>query len=641
MDFVKLFQQADEDDEDDEGLGDYEYTAEKRQKKRRKTEGDQPSSISSYHTQTLTQLGNWSSTAPEEPEDDDIFEVPSSPRSLGLRRKNKSIPSDILKSTTPGTSKRQNASRKMSHPCTPRKLVSQEIPSSQSPETPLSSHHSRASPTRRQPLNEKSTNSRIPFSINPKATSNRYSSPKLKMEAGFGSPKEAWPNHEPITPSKRSSPLKTVRFQVLEDTPNNNMASPTVKKEYSQARTSRKPSNYTSSILEILDSEAESESDIDHQEDEHVSPEEHIEIEQPETCYGDIGPETQMIVEGLITPHVEESQQSAHEELGRETQLMESQRLSTQHMISMAPRKADSDVFISMHPQHVTNILDQTKDHEFRPWRLPPTVSRIWIYETSPTCMLKYMAVIGPEKRPMEIRNEGGVGNVEFNAKPIDKPNYAYEILGLYELADPLSWAQLHANEWLKVPPTRWNWVRPAVLDRLTANLKPPLFIRSEPTEDIPASSSTDTAEAEAQLIHTMLQFSEPATHAETSSILPIEKSICLEELPLSTTPRQRSQTPGPSQASTASFNESQTPRSQYLADVIWESPTRPVPSSTPSLELPILTPQDYQGSDSILPYSLDSSELLTKSQMLPASLLHDSVPGPPLCIPDSDEEDD
>jgi hypothetical protein len=48
------------------------------------------------------------------------------------------------------------------------------------------------------------------------------------------------------------------------------------------------------------------------------------------------------------------------------------------------------------------------------------------------------MAVIGPEKHPNEIRNGGGVGNAEFNSMPRESSNYAYEILELYELADPL-----------------------------------------------------------------------------------------------------------------------------------------------------------------------------------------------------------
>lgn len=37
----------------------------------------------------------------------------------------------------------------------------------------------------------------------------------------------------------------------------------------------------------------------------------------------------------------------------------------------------------------------------------------------------------------------------------------------------------------------------------------------------------------------------------------------------------------------------------------------------------------------------MTSSQLLTKSQMLPESLLGESVPGPPPYVGDSDEEDD
>ena len=201
------------------------------------------------------------------------------------------------------------------------------------------------------------------------------------------------------TPSKTSSPLKTVRFHVSKDSPRQITPPPIVKKEQPQATSSTKYSNYTNSKVEILDSEAES--DIDDQENEQMLSEEHGEDDQPETFYGNIGTETQLIAEGLVSPHDEASQileeRPMEKETGRETQVMESQRLSSQHMNSMAPRTGDSDVFISMHPQNVTNILDQTKDHEFRKWRLPPSLTlTIFGYQTSPTCTLKYMAVIGP-----------------------------------------------------------------------------------------------------------------------------------------------------------------------------------------------------------------------------------------------------
>ena len=627
MDFVKHCQHTDE----NEALHGDENTVDKRPKKRRKTDGDQASSNSKFHTQTLTQLEHWSSTATEDPEDGDVFDVPSSPRSLGFRHKNPPKPSHTLQSTPKSVSRRKSASRKMSSLQTPQKATAQEIPSSQSPETPLSSRlHTSAG---RSPLKEKPANSPIYFPTGINVESICYSSPRLKIEGRLDISGETIAGNRP-------SPVKTVRFNMPEDMPKRSTASPSVKRKLSQATPLRRSSNYINPKLEILDSEAES--DLDDKEDELLL-EKQVEDEKPESIYGSIGVETQMIADGLISQHNEESQVvysgPGHQEFEEETQVTESQRLSTQQMNSMAPRTGDSDVFISMHPQHVTNILDQTKDYVFFQWRLPPSVCRIWIYETSPTCRIKYMAVIGPEKHPNEIQSEDGIGNAEYNAKPKHSSNYAYEILELYELADPIPWAQICANEWLKTPPSKWSWVRPAVLDRLMANLKPALFIRSVSAHDIPPSSSTDTAEAEAQLLDTMMQFTEPTLHGESNSSQ-TEGITFFGEPSLSTTRRQSSQVPWPSQASTASFNGSQTPRSQTSADVIWESPTRPVPSSVLKLELSS-PKQDYQRSDLMQPYSLDSSQLLTKSQMLPASLLSDSVPGPPLFIQDSEEEDD
>lgn len=634
MDFVKLNQSFEDDDED---LDSYDEEAEKRKRKRRKTEGDQPSSDSKYHTQTLTQFVR-SFTETEE-EEEDVFDVPSSPRSLGLRRKNVPKSPEPAKPIVRSPSRRKSAPGNMGPPQTPHRKLAQEIPSSQSPVTP-SSLHSRTSPLRRSPLKEKSTNIPIHFSPTPKALPSSSKLPKLIIEDTFDTATESQLSRIPTTPSKRSSPAKTVRFDVPYGSVEGVAASPTLRKP-SQNTSSQRPSSQANSKFEILDSDAESE--VEELEDGYLPGADQGEDEEPESYYGHIGVETQLEAEKLLdSAHTEESQviddEPIREELG-ESQPMESQRLSTQHVNSMAPRTAESDVFISIHPQNVTKILNRTKDHEFRKWRLPPSVSRMWIYETAPTSTLKYMAVISREKRPKEILNESGIGNADFNAKPSDSSNYAYEILELYQLADPLSWAQIHANGWLKVPPTKWSWVRPAVLDRLVANLLPPLFVQPAIAQAIPPSSSTDTQEAEAQLLSDILQFTQPATSSGTRSTQAVNEKDTSYEESLPTTRPETPRVVRSSQASTVDLTQSQTPKKQNLPDVIWESPTRPVPSSTP-LELPTPRPQEYQDSDTPIPFSLHSSQLLTKSQMLPESLITDSVPRPPLFIQDSDAED-
>jgi hypothetical protein len=321
--------------------------------------------------------------------------------------------------------------------------------------------------------------------------------------------------------------------------------------------------------------------------------------------------------------------------------MMESQRLATQYLDTMAPRTTFSDIFISLPPQHVTEILSRARDHVIRAYSFPQTVSRVWIFETKPVSTLKYMAEISSAKRPGQIVDERGLENAKFNTRT-GTSWAAYEILQLYELSGPLPWAKIKANEWLKEPPRKYDKVGPAVLDQLVANLKPPLF---QAESDAPASSSTDTQEAEAQLLSTIKQFTQLASSALSQPISSqfVQPQIGHQEPSSSSyaTPRTNGNMgPPASQATTVDLSQTQTPRQQSAIEVVWESPTRPVPSSTPlKLPTPLADGSQFRAPDSIMPYSMASSQLLTKSQLLPHSLLDESVAGPPLFVQDSDDE--
>jgi hypothetical protein len=676
MDFLRM---NDFRDEEEETFSPYEDEIEKPKKKRRKTTADEPSKTPQYHTQTITQL-DWSfSTAPEEDQDqedtaredleenwkgDDTYNIPCSSQSFHL-------PSNPIRVKQPTKSPRPSPAKSsklpntvMGPPQTPHRNVTREIPSSQSPATP-SSLHSRASTRRRSPLKEKSTNIPIPFNTNRKPQNSPYKPPPLEVKHTFETETDISQLTRILsTPTKRSSPAKSVRFTILDSIAEDSIVSPSIKKEQHSQYPPSQASFAGRKITEVLDSDAESDFGEEQPEEESIPqtgvPSEPMQDEeeqiQPETCYGDIGPETQFEAERLLSSPrptstaVDESQveeNSAEEIVEERTQYMESQRLSTQHFNTMAPRTADSDVFILMHPQQVTNIVSRTKDHDMRNWSLPPHVSRIWIFEAAPVSTLKYMAVISPGKRPGEIEDERGIGNADFNAKR-GKTWMAYEILGLYELADPLPLSKLQANKWLMAPPPKFKRVPPAVLDALMANLKPPLFRRGDPEESELSSSSTDTQEATAQLISTIQQFTQLAVPlGPQSSQIDQAEDVADEEAIDSIhrdTPRNLYDSPYPSRATTVDLTQSQTPsrRNHSLPDIVWESPTRPVPSSTP-LKLP--TPRsdatEYQGPESLVPYSIASSQLLTKSQMLPDSLLDESIPSPPMYVQDSDEEDE
>lgn len=165
---------------------------------------------------------------------------------------------------------------------------------------------------------------------------------------------------------------------------------------------------------------------------------------------------------------------------------------------------------------------------------------------------------------------------------------------------------------------------------------------------DAPASSSTDIQEAEAQLLSAIKQFtplgpsSPPPSQPQSTQF--IKPEIANHDASSSyATPRTNGKmAPPASQATTVDLSQTQTPRHQSVVEVVWESPTRPVLSSTPlKLPTPLAEGSQSHELESIVLYSIASSQLLTKSQLLPNSLLEESVPGLPLFIQDSDGEEE
>ena len=725
-------------DDDYDGLEIYKDETDKPKKKRRKTTGDEPSSKSNLYTQTITQL-DWSFTSEPEAENS-IYEIHSSSPTSKTRRKDATQDAKPQKPAILTSSRRKSAPGLMEPPQTPHKSRLQEIPSSESPATPPSRNSSCKGST----LQERSVNIPIQFNRGTQPSLTPSKLPSLRVEDTYESEDQS---RIPTTPSKKSSPAKSVRWAEVDEIREIGESVPATKDgKVVDLETTKK---FTTQLRdEILDSEDDdgdyelSEKDLSQEEDGEDLP--------PETCYGEIGLETQKLLESqerVASPCIEEShilgedatvglldenhQVAGSQILGEEmqqdfaapTRYMESQRLATQHVHAMAPRTKVSDVFLSIQPENVAKIVDRTKNHEFRRQVIPNTVSRIWIYETYPTRLLQYMAVISPAKRPGEITNEDGIGNAQFNAKDPNCGELAWEILELYELADPLPWGTIEANEWLNAPPRKPTFVRPAVLDELMANLKPPIFCRTPSTPHGLVSSSTDTQEeAEGQLLSTMILYTQqPPSPIEAPPSEIIKEEDADEERSNSTPqpssraaiipasaysneadeptddeqsprsiPQPQSQTstalpknqktqstltslPHPSQAETVDLSQtqsqtqsqtrSQIPSSPHphphptTTEIIFESPTRPTLSSTPrSTTLPRLlnrSPPPHAHPphipataaaaqpDSLVPYSMRSSQLLTRSQMLPEELLSESVPGPPVMVLDSDDDEE
>lgn len=174
------------------------------------------------------------------------------------------------------------------------------------------------------------------------------------------------------------------------------------------------------------------------------------------------------------------------------SQAFESQRVPFERIQQLGPQTDRSDIIVSVDHEQAEQIVEGLKSHEFRDYRIPQTVGRIWIYITQPVCALKYMATISGAKQPGEISHEDqGVGNDEFNEGKGLK--FAYELKQVYQLNNPVSLARMRENGWVEEAPAKYVYVPPAVLGELMANLRRALFV--EPGE--PQSSQVDMSESQ------------------------------------------------------------------------------------------------------------------------------------------------
>lgn len=562
----------------------------------------------------------------------------------------------------------------MRSPATPRKSK-WEIPSSQSPSTPfsVSSHRSESLTSHNVedlPLKESSIEQVRKRSQ--QALHSPQTLPRLKVEDTYR--EESSPSYtqsSPVPPRVFTSP-KTVRFA---DEP------------VTQVRDRTETPGITvdlSPVVRILkreieDSEAESDSELDTQYDE-LGIDTQLALEAA-VLLPELGHTTDSLVDTTHAANIPVFAPRDHQlnsnprppfcqvhtstMQGEPTQdytQHDSQRLSTQQLDIMAPRTDVSDIFISIHSGNVEKLVAMVKNHEFRTYTLPSSVARIWLYETKPSSKIRYMASIGTVKEPGEIKDEQGLGNMDFNAgKGLSR--YAYEISQMYELANPVSLKTMRRNRWLESAPQKYAWVRPAVLDHLMANLMYPIFGK-ETALSASQDLRSDSQQADAQLQSTIEQFSDQRGSSERSpkrtQTVKVESDYYWERNVPSTqqgTYRHAisAQTlPRSSQATTVDLKQSpnrptyshgvplQMPspteqRDTEETSVIDESPTRLMSSSS------IISGETGGWLDMPIPFSLGSSQLLSRTQMLPGSLLNDSMPLPPgdPIIEDSEADDE
>ncbi|KAJ8128338.1 hypothetical protein O1611_g5297 [Lasiodiplodia mahajangana] len=334
------------------------------------------------------------------------------------------------------------------------------------------------------------------------------------------------------------------------------------------------------------------------------------------------------------------------------TQGLESQRLPLDSIRALGPQTPHSDIMVSLHPEHIARIVDRTKNHEFRAWKIPQQVSRIWVYITRPESQLRYMCLFGEPKTPGEVEDEKGIGNIEFNqGKKAAK--FAYEILQVYELNNPVSLDEMKKKGWVAGAPQKYTYIPPAVVGELTANLRCALF--EEETSQL--RNSPHKGVSESQELKIQLQndadYSTQHHSESTDEIIPASQSPRKSNATSETVTETRdfARPPLPRVRSISSNHGSPSLPSQgqrnfvrpSQATTVSQVSSSPVISPGKSGRRPILLSSDTRTSSPTAvrrtQSSLQSSQFPTRSQMLPDSLLNDDIHEPPPIVWDSADE--
>lgn len=98
-------------------------------------------------------------------------------------------------------------------------------------------------------------------------------------------------------------------------------------------------------------------------------------------------------------------------------------------------------IYISIKPKYIKLIESKLKNYEFRNYIPKNVFNTIFVYESSPTCELKYVFEISDIIAYPNKINEDGYGNIEFNNGTTSK--YAYKIESVYILKKPIGLEEL------------------------------------------------------------------------------------------------------------------------------------------------------------------------------------------------------
>lgn len=99
-------------------------------------------------------------------------------------------------------------------------------------------------------------------------------------------------------------------------------------------------------------------------------------------------------------------------------------------------------IYLSIKPQFTKLIAIGEKNYEFRKYIPKIEIDKLFVYETTPTCALKYIIELGKIIEYPQKIVKNGYGNEDFN-NGLKKSKYAYEINSVYLIEEPILLSEL------------------------------------------------------------------------------------------------------------------------------------------------------------------------------------------------------
>ncbi|RKL47440.1 hypothetical protein BFJ72_g1674 [Fusarium proliferatum] len=362
-----------------------------------------------------------------------------------------------------------------------------------------------------------------------------------------------------------------------------------------------------------------------------------------------------------------------------QTQPLESQRVPLANLQALPPASARTDVLLSLPQDIVDDVIEGYQADLILNFKIPAQVVRFWLYDGE---LLRFMACADP-------------------GRVTEGPAWRYHLTQVYELNNPVEGDDMREEGWIDGDVARYVYFPPAVVGQLLWNLRHALF-KENASGDEPTQTQAPVGEDDSGRVDLFANSSQPLPADKTpapSSSMSVSQQV---EAQLKSDFAQSTQFPTsddilvpstPEEENNSNNNENTTPPTTHIASspTTIKPPPRRTPfaassyratrpplnsaskppavrpsqattvsqSSTPEQHSSSIRRPPLHSSSSIgLPeglldedddddalrlasgYNPGSSQLLTKSQMLPDSLIRDDTRVPPE-IWDSDDDDD